>query len=147
MDQVIKLEPQGIREVWDEIKPGLEEIKRQWPEGSSWRVEDVYAAVLSTEAVLYKTEDGFAICTLEPDEFSGESDLCIWIAYSPNDKRGGMLMKYLPSFIEVAKHLGCQGVSTVSNHPALAACPGLMPVYTKYRVAIDEEAETDPSDA
>jgi hypothetical protein len=140
MDEVIKLEPRNIREVWDEVKPGLEEIKRTWPEGTSWRVEDVYAAVLAEEAVLYTSEDGFAVCTLDTDKYTGESDLYIWIAYSYEDKRGGMLSKYLPSFIEVAKHLGCKGVTTVSNHPALVTHPDLESVYTTYRVAIDESA-------
>lgn len=139
MEQPIKLEPCNIREVWDRIKPGLEEIKAQWPDLSTWRVEDVYAAVIMEQAVLYATDDGFAVCTLDVDRYSGRTDLCIWIAYAYN-KRQGTLNKYLPSFIEVARHLGCAGVSTLSNHPALSALfDDEHRVYTKYRMDIDGE--------
>lgn len=135
MEQPYKLEPRPLREVWDQVKPGLEEIKATWPELSTWRVEDVYAAVLQEQAVIYTTEDGWAICTIKTDQYSLKSDLFIWIAYAYPDKRGGVLMKYLPSFIEVAKNLGCSGVSTDSNHQALAT--KLTPMYTRYRVPID----------
>ena len=138
MEQTIKLEPSNIREVWDRIKPGLEEIKAQWPELSTWRVEDVYAAVIIEQAILYDTDDGFAICTLDTDRYSGKTDLCIWIAYAYT-KRQGALNKYLPSFIDIAKELGCAGVSTLSNHPALSALFRRKKhrVYTKYRVSIN----------
>ena len=134
MDNSLKLEPQDIRKYWDEIKPGLEDIKATWPELSTWRVEDVYAAVVAEEAILYVKEEGFAVCTLETDEFSGKTDLSIWIAYSYGTEKH-MIQKYLTSFIEVAKRLGCSGVSTRSNHPALAKA--LEPTYVKYRVPVD----------
>jgi hypothetical protein len=134
MTEPFKLEPCDIREVWDKIKPGLEEIKAEWPVQNTWRVEDVYAAVIAEQAVLYDTEDGFAICNLRVDQYSGATDLLIWIAYAYDNKRGGILKKYLPSFIEVAKHLGCGRVVTLSRHPALAKV--LEPVYTMYGVNV-----------
>jgi len=137
MEELIKLEPRNLREVWDEVKPGLEEIKSAWPELSTWRLEDVYAAVLQEQAVIYTTEDGFAVCMLDTDEFTQQTDLCIWIAYAYEMSRGGMLNKYLPSFIEVARHLGCRGVTTISSHPALAECAALKPMYTQYRAVVD----------
>ena len=137
MAEPLTLEPRNIREVWDEIKPGLEELRQAWPELFNWRVEDVYAAVIAEQAVLYSVEDGFAICTLETDQYSGESALHIWIAYSYEPQRGGILTKYLPSFIEVARHLGCTTVTTASNHPALAKLEALEPLYTMYRVKVD----------
>lgn len=137
MEQPIKLEPQVLHDVWDEILPGLLEIREAWPDMCTWRAEDVYTAIHNREAVVYKVDDGFAVCTLSTDPYSGESDLFIWIAYSPEDKRGGILAKYLPSFIEVAKDLGCRGVATNSSHPALAIFRDMQPVYTRYRVEID----------
>ena len=139
MSDLIKLEPKPLREVWDGIKPCLEEMKRDWPELGTWRVEDVYAAVLNEEAIIYTTEDGFAICTRETDEFSLRSDLCIWIAYAYEPSRGGILEKYLMSFIAAAKSLGYSGVTTKSNHPAVAKMAGLEAVYTHYRVEVDGE--------
>jgi len=137
MEQNIKLEPCNIREVWDRIRPGLEEIKATWPKYCTWRVEDVYAEVIMEQAVLYAVDDGFAVCTLDTDQYTGETDLCIWIAYAYN-KHSGTLNKYLPSFIAVAKDLGCRGVSTRSNHPALSALfDEEHRVYTKYRVDVD----------
>lgn len=149
MEAPIKLEPRVLHEVWDAILPGLHEIKEAWPEMCTWRVEDVYTALYNQDAVVYVVDDGFAVCYLDTDEYSQESDLFIWIAYSPEDRRGGMLQKYLPSFIEVAKGLGCRGVTTNSSHPALAILKELEPVYTHYRVKIDgsESEETGPDAA
>jgi len=134
------LEPRSIRKEWDRIKPGLEELKAKWPELCTWRIEDVYADVLAEQAALYMNEDGWAVCKLDTDQYSGKTDLFIWIAYSYENKRGGILEKYLPSFIEVAKHLGCSGVSTSSSHPALVKMTALKPVYTNYRVDVDVES-------
>ena len=135
MTDPIKLEPSNIRECWEEIKPYLEALKQKWPELATWRVEDVYAEVRMDTAVLYRVDEGFAVCTFETDDFTKKRDLFIWIAvsYEPGND---LIKKYLPSFIEVAKRLECVGVSTASKHPALAT---RMPVhYTQYRVAIDE---------
>lgn len=134
MPKPLTLEPQDIRKEWDRIKDGLVEIKAEYPELSTWRVEDVYASVIAERSVLYIVEDGFAICSLDVDEYSGKTDFYIWIAYSFKPK-GNMIKKYLPSFIEVAKNLGCVAVTTVSNHPALAKI--LEPEYVKYRVPVD----------
>ncbi len=101
MTECIKLEPCSIRECWDRVRPGLEQIKARWPASNTWRPEDIYAEVVGGDAVLYMTEDGFAICTIENDRWTGTSDLFIWIAYA--HEPGGMLKKYWPSFIEVAK--------------------------------------------
>ena len=137
--EIHPLVPRNLQEVWDTIKPYLEEMKAgPDPALSTWRVEDVYAAVLQERAVIYTTDDGFAICMVDTDEFSLKSDLFIWIAYAYQPKRGNILAKYLPSFIEVAKDLGYSGVSTVSNHPALAKMTGMTPIYTRYRVEVDE---------
>ncbi len=136
MTEYIKLEPCSIRDEWDKIRPGLEEIKERWPNSNTWRPEDVYAAVVNDDAVLYKTEDGFAICTLDTDRWTGDKDLFIWIAYSYLPGNNGMLQKYWPSFIEEAKRLGCKGIKTGSLHPALDSWNVMERIYTTYRYAI-----------
>ena len=140
MTEPITLEPRNIRELWDDIKPCLEELKAKWPNQGTWRVEDVYAAVIAEQAVLYAVDEGFAICTLDTDKYSGKTDLYIWIAYAYEDSRGGILKKYLPSFIEVAKSLGCSGVTTASSHPALAQMEEFEVMYTRYRVEVNATA-------
>ena len=136
MTDDLTLEPRNIRELWDVIKPGLEAIKAKWPELSTWRVEDVYAAVIAERAVLYANEDGFAVCSIDTDEYSGRKDLFIWIAYA-YEPGNNLMQKYLQSFIEVARRLGCKGVITDSCHPALTKIKALKPMYTQYRVAVD----------
>jgi len=143
MTTPIKLEPCDIRIVWDRVLPGLTEIKARWPKSNTWRPEDVYAEVVNGNAVLYLTEDGFAVCTIDIDRWTGISDLFIWIAYSPPDKNGGMLKKYWPSFIETAERLGCKGIQTGSLHPALDSWNGMERLYVTYRYEITEEARTD----
>jgi hypothetical protein len=133
MTNALTLEPCDIRELWDVVKPGLEAIKTQWPELSTWRVEDIYAAVIAEQAVLYANEDGFAVCSIDTDQYSHERDLFIWVAYA-YEPGNNLLQKYSASFIAVAKRLGCKGVITESNHPALAKMEGIEPMYTRYRV-------------
>lgn len=141
MADPIKLEPSDIRVHWGAVLPGLEEIKEKWPQSNTWRPEDVYAAVVNDDAVLYMTEDGFAICALETDRWTGTSDLFIWIAYSFHNKAAGLLQKYWPSFIAIAKHLGCRGIQTGSLHPALDSWNGMERLYTTYRYELDESTE------
>jgi hypothetical protein len=133
MTSSITLEPSDIRQCWDEVRPGLEEIKARWPEANTWRPEDVYAAVVNGDAVLYRTEDGFAVCTIEVDQYTGTKDLFIWIAHAPEEKRGGMLQKQWPSFIEVAERLGCKGIQTGSLHPALESWGVMTKMHIIYR--------------
>jgi len=133
MTKPITLEPSDIRQCWEEILPGLLEIKHEWPASNTWRPEDVYAEVVNGDAVLYRTEDGFAICTLQPDRWTNTSDLFIWIAYTYPGKAGGMLSKYWLSFIEAAKHLGCRGIQTGSLHPALDSWGVMDRLYITYR--------------
>jgi len=136
MSKHFKLNPCDIRAVWDEVRPGLEAIKAEWPDSNTWRPEDVYAMVVNNEAILYQTEDGFAVCTIDIDRWTGRRDLFIWLAYSPEAKRGGILKKYWPSFIEVAERLECAGIQTGSLSPALAAFAEMDPLYTTYRYEI-----------
>jgi len=138
MTEPIKLEPSNLREVWPHIRHCLAEMKTLWPALGTWYVEDVYVSLATEESVVYMTEDGFAVCRPSQDEFSGETDLFIWLAYSFRPG-GNMIEKYLPSFIEVARSLGYRAVTTRSNHPALTKIPELEPVYTEYRVLINED--------
>ena len=133
MTKTYTLEPSDIRQYWDEVRPGLEAIKAEMPKACTWRPEDVYAEVVNGDAVLYRTEDGFAVCTLQPDKYAGTSDLLIWIAYSYQPEGSGMLQKYWPSFIEVAARLGCRGIQTQSLHPALDSWGVMDKMYTTYR--------------
>jgi hypothetical protein len=136
MTKTYKLEPSDIRQCWDEVRPGLEQIKADMAKACTWRLEDVYAECVKGDAVLYRTEDGFAVCTLETDRFTGTSDLLIWIAYSYRPEKSGLLTKYWPSFIEVAKHLGCKGIQTQSMHPALDSWGVMDKLYSTYRFEV-----------
>ena len=136
MTKPIKLEPRNLREVWPQMKPCLEQLKQDWPELSTWLVEDVYASIASDESVVYMMEDGFAVCRDMTDPYTGKKDLFIWIAVS--FKPGGNLIeKYLPSFIAVARDYEYGAVVTQSNHPALAKVAALKPTFTEYRALVN----------
>lgn len=135
MTDSLTLEPRDLREVWPQIKPYLKKMKEDWPELGTWLIEDVYASIKAEESVVYVTEDGFAVCREQTDQYSGETDLFIWIACSFNPG-GNMIEKYLQSFIEVARGLGYRAVVTQSNHPALTKIPQLEAMFTEYRVLV-----------
>ena len=139
MPEAIKLEPASVSDSWKAILPYLMDIQAMWPELNNWTIEEVYEKLVAGDALLfYVPEDGFAICAPEYDDIAGETDLFIWIAFSFAERGAGMIRKYLPSFVEIAKELDFAGVSTVSLHPALDE---VMPLqYRRYKVKVDEEA-------
>ena len=143
MEPTITLEPCNIRQVWDEVRPGLEAIKERWPESNTWRPEDIYAEVVNGDAVLYMHDGCFAVCTIEADRWTETRDLFIWVAYAPPHKRGGTARKYWPSFIEVAKRLGCSGIQLGTRNPVLSSLEFLEPLHTTYRHEITEETKSD----
>lgn len=69
-----------IREVWDEIKPGLEHVRQKTE--APWRIEDVYATCVVGQASLYVGETGFVVVQPKNDPFTGEPELFIWVAYA-----------------------------------------------------------------
>lgn len=90
-----------IRAEWVWVKTGVERILEA-NKHLTYRPEDVYAACVSGEAVLWVTEEGFAVTTTEVDEFTNAKTLLIWIAWA---KRKGQKVGHVHTdfFLEIAK--------------------------------------------
>ena len=76
-----------IREVWEQIKPGLLEIKRLTPP-PQWKPEDVYHECLAEKSHVYMDLEGspgeFVVLQSGVNPYTAETELTVWIAYSKN---------------------------------------------------------------
>jgi hypothetical protein len=106
-----------IRKDWDSVGPAVNRLIQDYPQ-LSFRSEDVYAAVVSGEAIYWKAPEGFVISTVEIDEFSGEKTLLIWLAWS--HKRGKKnVLKYYPFFQKTAKEAGMEAIEVRTPLPEM----------------------------
>lgn len=106
-----------IREEWDWVKAGIEEILFEQAQ-LTFRPEDVYAACLNEEAHLWVAPEGFVISTSELDPFTGARTFLLWLAWAK--KRGqSCAIKYLPFFEQVAKESGFKNIETRTPISAL----------------------------
>ena len=74
----------NIREDWDYVRDGIGVILRANP-SLSYRPEDVYAEVVSGQALYWKTPEGFVISTTEVDPYTGGKTFLVWLAWA-NEK-------------------------------------------------------------
>jgi hypothetical protein len=102
----------NIREEWDWVKPGLEEILDLDP-NLSWRPEDIYASVLSGESLLWVHPDFFNVSIVETDDFTGDKTFLLWISWA-RERGGANAVTYAKFYEDVARHLNCQHISTKS---------------------------------
>lgn len=119
------------------MRPVIEKIIEENPDGVTFWPEDVYAAVVNNEAVLYANDDGFAVCTIETDQWSGEKDFLVWLAAKWPGGRD-IVRQYLPDFADTARQLGCRGIIVQSNHPVFRDNPDWTADYTVYRHKLNE---------
>jgi len=100
----------NIREVWDWVKLGLQEILDE-NRHLTWRPEDIYAACLSGEALLFTAPEGFVVTTVKIDEFNNKKTLFLWTAWA--EERGTHnILRYSPFFENVARELECTSLET-----------------------------------
>lgn len=94
----------NIREEWVWVKRGIEEILAEQPQ-LTFRPEDVYAACLNKEALLWVAPEGFVITLETHDEFTNRKTFFVWLAWAK--KRGeSCVIKYYPFFAQIAKQHG-----------------------------------------
>lgn len=109
-EQVTEPTIADIRQEWAWVKGGIEEILTKQPR-LTFRPEDVYAACVNGDAVLWVAPEGFVINTVEHDEYSGEKTFFIWLAWSK--KRGeNCAWKYIGFFEKTAKQCGFNQIET-----------------------------------
>lgn len=117
-----------VRREWNWIKRGVEEIVST--ANVTYRVEDVYAACVTNQAVLWVTNEGFVISTTETDPYTDEKTMLLWLAWAV-ERGNDLVSKYQAFFERVAKEAGYSQLETRS--PFL----GLMPHLTERGWEID----------
>ena len=80
--------PDRLRDWWNAIRPGVEEIRKD--ASDDWIPEDVYAAIRAGTSQLHVVTmggdyAGFVVITPTFTEFSKERVLHVWLAYSSGD--------------------------------------------------------------
>ena len=107
----------NVRDEWDWVKLGVEEILAEQPQ-LTFRAEDVYAACLNEEAHLWVAPEGFVITTAERDEFTGARTFLLWLAWT-KDRGHSCATKYISFFTAVAKERGFKNIETRTPVTAL----------------------------
>lgn len=106
-----------IREHWEAVKVGINEILAEQPQ-LTFRPEDVYAACLNEEAHLWVAPEGFVITSSERCQFTGARTLLLWLAWAKN-RGDNCAVKYLPFFEQVAREHGYKSIETRTPISAL----------------------------
>ena len=120
MDKEPDIEPYiaNIRQEWHWVKRGVEEILAEQAQ-LTYRPEDVYAACLNHEAILWVAPEGFVVSQELEDEFTGAKTLLIWLAWARRKRGQNCVVKYYPFFARTAKAYGFSKIETRSPIPAL----------------------------
>jgi hypothetical protein len=100
-----------VRKEWDWVKKGVDEIVST--ANVTYRAEDVYAACVSNQAVLWITNEGFVISTTEIDPFTEEKTMLLWLAWAV-ERGNDLVSKYQAFFERVAKEAGYGRMETRS---------------------------------
>lgn len=95
-----------IRKEWDWVSEGVREILERTPQ-LTFRQEDVYAACVNGQALLWITSEGFVVTTVEVDRFTEDRTLLVWLAWARHrgEKKAAY---YLPFFEKQARKAGLQ---------------------------------------
>ena len=121
------LEQADIRDVWDEVKFGLERTKEK--SNATWRIEDVYAACLVGKAFLYVGEPGFVIVQPKEDPITGEPELLVWVAFSCEHHS---VERFQTAVDNLGKDHGFKKLVMQSSRPGWDKTPGWTAVSVNY---------------
>ncbi len=102
------LKQKDIRQCWDQIKSGLEQIRTEMR--ADWRLEDIYSLCLFGKATVYTAPEGFVILVRMTNEFTAEPYLLVLVCYG----LGQVQELYWPEIEQIAKEAGCLYVECLS---------------------------------
>lgn len=124
-----KLTPVDIRQAWDKVRPGLEEIHSG--QDCEWRPEDVYAFCTTGRASLYlaESDEGFAVLRKHANTFTGEVTIFIWAVWGEGDR---ILERYWPELERIAKGEGASVLKFESKRPGFSRLEGWEVGFTTY---------------
>lgn len=111
------INPLQLSSIWNTIKPGIEEIIRNFNKDCQqefWTPEDVYHELKANTAVLFLSTDGFVVARVEQDRYTGIKKFYVWLGYSFDPKKD--VLEESQEFLEnIAKYYGCELISFSSN--------------------------------
>ena len=134
----MNLQSFDVRKVWDNILPGLVEIKKAT--GAEWRPEDLYAACLGKRMHVFKPDiDGhdFVLLAQNVSVYTGDAYLLVVAAYS---KDGDAIAKFQSEIDSIARESRCKSVEFCSPRKAwqrMAPRHGYAEVTRVYRRVVD----------
>ncbi len=129
----------NIREDWDYVRDGIGVILRANP-SLSYRPEDVYAEVVSGQALYWKTPEGFVISTTEVDPYTGGKTFLVWLAWA-NEKGNKNVLRYYPFFRQVAAESGYEALevrTNVSKMETILVNAGWVKDHVVYRLGVQD---------
>jgi hypothetical protein len=127
------LTPTPIREVWDEIRPKMAQVKDI--RGGNWRPEDIYAACVHGDAFLYTAPEGFVVLRPMNDEFAGTRFLLVWLAYGEG---GDCIAKYQGELLELARSAGFSRLQFWRRPLLASASGGWAKAFTIYEMEVPQ---------
>lgn len=119
---------QDIRDVWDDVRPGLEWTKQKV--GAPWRPEDIYAACIAGKAFLYSGETGYVVVQPKSDPFNGKAEMFVWVAYANEGQDN--IERFQSSVDALAAQFEFDKMTMWSNRPGFQRVPGWTQVAVVY---------------
>ena len=110
---------QDVRDVWDEIRPGLDHTQRKI--NAPWRPEDVYAACVAGKAYVYINDHGFIVVQPQTNAFDGRHELFLWVAYARGQNN---IATFQDQVDEIAIEHGFDRIVMWSNRAGFEKVPG-----------------------
>ena len=113
------INPMDVRLIWDDIRPGVEEIHRNLP-WKDWRPEDVYASCLALETVVFVPEgahpsDQFVVARITKCPRTSEKTMFFWLAFNSTGD-ADLAGKMHEGLEEAAIKSGCSAVEFITAH-------------------------------
>ena len=129
------LQPKDIRDVWEVVKTGLCAVHNgSWV---PWRPEDIYAACVNKQAVLYMDQasspDGFIIVQSQKCPLSRDETLLLWVAFDPSDNSAGRFASQCESIAKNSGHSAVEFVTSIDPVGSLSEKFGYKKVSSLYR--------------
>lgn len=116
MSQLVLMD---IRDIWEEILPGLEAVKKKI--NAQWRPVDVYAACVAGRAFIYTGEPGFIVVQQQSNLITGKPEMFLWVAYARGQDS---IATFQGQVDEIAIEHGFDRIVMWSNRAGFEKVPG-----------------------
>jgi len=135
------LKPTDIRDVWHIVRTGLEELHDS--SCQPWIPEDIYAAVVNRQAVLYmdrvSSPTGFVVVQSQECPMERVKKLLLWVAYDPKESSALRLAGECESIARDTGHSAVEFVTSIDKVGLLSEQFGYQKVSSLYRLNFQEK--------